>query len=77
MAKMKTQTLSENVNRNPQKHVDKGSPSILSTKTPKTKNELCFDGRKNASFVEKRQNRPSGVRLSGVNPKMALKTPKT
>ena len=37
--------------------LSKGPPHLLSTKTPKTSNELCFYGRKlNAKFAENRRN---------------------
>ena len=44
-AKIKTRTLSENVKIDPQEYVYQRFPlSLLSTKTPWTYNELCFNG---------------------------------
>ena len=73
-AKIKTRTFSKNVKIDPQEYVYQGSPPLLSQNLQKhRKNPDFMFENLNTNFVEKRQNRPSGIRLSGVPPSTIYK----
>ena len=67
---MKTRTFSENVKIHPQEYVMRGTHSLyyLQKVEKHRPNSVLTGENEYANFVEKRQNRPSGIRLSGVPP---------
>ena len=75
---MKTRTLSKIAKKRPQEYVYQGSPSNIYQNSKNIENELCFQGtNEKGDFVEKRQNKPSEIRLPGVPYILSTKTPKT